>query len=77
MVETLHEILEELSEQKKLMPFVKKGIIPVIFMDYMHIYAVYQGHRKSEKKMTSYEFAAQDCGVSFNTVRSVVKRMEE
>tara|TARA_R110002167_G_scaffold81296_2_gene222674 strand:+ start:10827 stop:11057 length:231 start_codon:yes stop_codon:yes gene_type:complete len=75
MVNTF-EILNSLDDAEILPMLVRKGIVPITFLDYRNIYEKYLEYRKKNGKMQSYESTATDCNVSEVTVRIVVKRME-
>lgn len=75
MVST-YELLTELREADKLEPLVRAGVVPITFLDYLTIYERYVLHRKTARKMQSYEDTAQELNVSARTVRIVVQKME-
>ena len=74
MVKT-YDILQ-LIEGNLLDALVKKGVVPITYLDYKKIYENYQKQRENHPKMQAYENTAIECYVSVTTVREVVKRME-
>lgn len=73
---TTYDILNSMEKSGVLTLLVQKGIVPITFLDYKVIYSKYLQHRRTKKKMESYEGTAIDCSVSEKTVRLVVKAME-
>jgi hypothetical protein len=75
MVST-YEILNYLKDSGCLNILVKKGIVPITFLDYQHIYNFYLKHRENYNKMQAYAVTADDCNVSDSSVRVIVRKME-
>lgn len=68
-------LLKTMDESGLLMHFVKRGIIPITYLDYKTIYERYLDFREEYAITESYHSTAVVCNVSYGTVRKVVKLM--
>jgi hypothetical protein len=67
--------------QKNQKEFMKIRLLKNInlnsFLDYYHVYLIYLGYGKKEKKGVRIEWTAEKCKLSFSSVKNIISLMEK
>ncbi len=71
-----YEFLKKLKSDE-FIQFVKRGIIPIVIMDYLTIYERYLLELKNNKKSVCITFCSDEYNVHENTIRNIIKFMNK